>query len=81
MATKSLENRTVKLHFPRHTQNAVSKSDGDTFLSMVEHILSCHYKNYELILERDRWNQQISIEIIFESADDAAWFKLTHMNF
>jgi hypothetical protein len=59
----------------------VSNSDTETFLSMLENILSCEFKNYELILKRDRWNQKISVEIIFESEYDAAWFKLAHMKF
>jgi len=81
MAKKSIVNRTVKLHFPKNSQELVSNSDTETFLSLVELILSSHYKNYELVLERDRWNQRMTVEIIFESEQDAVWFKLVHMKF
>jgi hypothetical protein len=81
MADISRENRTVKLQFPAQSDRLVSKSDGDTFLSMIEHILSCHYQDYEIILQRDRWDQRLAVEIIFKDEHDAAWFKLTHMKF
>ena len=81
MSRKSLTNRTVKLEFPSQPWHSVSKADGDTFLSMLEHLLSCHYQNYKVVLQRDRWDQRTNVEIIFESEHDAAWFRLTHMRF
>ena len=68
--------RTVKLSFPKDKDRNISRTDGNTWITMLEQLLSCDYDDYTVSVETDQYHRRTNIEIIFATVDDATWFRL-----
>jgi len=69
--------RTVKLCFPRNTETYVkNKADVETWVSMLEQLLSCNFNNYNIVVTTDSSLRRTDVEIVFATVGDAVWFRL-----
>jgi hypothetical protein len=69
--------RIVKLSFPRSRLFTTPKTNVDTWITMLEQLLSCNYDNYTVTVKKDHFKSSTDVEIEFASQDDAVWFRLS----
>jgi len=72
----NLNLRTVRLHFPRNKIDNKTKADVETWITMLEQLLSCDYDDYTISIATDNYQRRTDVEIIFATVDDATWFRL-----
>lgn len=69
--------RTIKLSFPRTPDEyCKNKADVETWITMLEQMLSCDFNNYNITVTTDRSLRRTEVEIVFASVGDAVLFRL-----
>jgi hypothetical protein len=68
--------RIVRLSFPRSHQRGHLTTDAETWITMLEQLLLCHYDGYKVTVTRDHYHSSTNVEIEFASVEDATWFRL-----
>jgi hypothetical protein len=74
--TNKSDLRNVKLRFPRKTKATSTKLDVETWIVMLEQMLSCNYDNYTITITTDHYYQYTDVEIRFATVSDAVLFRL-----
>ena len=73
--------RTVKLTFPKNKDRTSTRTENNTWVSMLEQLLSCNYEDYTVTIQTDPTYGKTFIEITFASVDDAVWFKMCKIDY
>jgi len=76
--------RTVKLEYPHPSDQSggffrsIRRRDRETWLSMLEQLLSTDFKDYVVDVTHDPSNMIAKVSIVFASVEDATLFRLQH---
>ncbi len=68
--------RTVRLAVPKKVMGRHSQGDLETWITMVEQILSVGYTDYTFSVTQNSFNQTVEIVVSFNSIEDATMFRL-----
>lgn len=68
------DSKLVKIEIPDFINK--SRYYTETWLSILEQSLAYNFQNYKLTVDHDMYNQIVKIEILFDSINDAALFRL-----
>jgi hypothetical protein len=75
------EIRTVRLRYPRnpddrHSPVAMRHQDSETWITMIEQMLSSDFVDYTVTVTQDHRTFTTEVVIVFASLEDAVWFKM-----
>lgn len=70
------ELRTVHLVYPRDPTDRRRHQDSETWITMIEQILSADFKDYTVTITQSHQASSTEVTIVFASVDDAVWFKM-----
>jgi hypothetical protein len=69
-------NNTVELYYKKKSSGSAYKTECECWITMVEQLLLNDFSNYSVTVDHGPYDRGTKIVIEFDSAEDAAWFRL-----